>query len=276
MFQSKIIARFHHLYLMQAILELQRHCSKLYVKLKHRIVFLLLKNRIALVGLRSRLLGQKDYRQNDCLFGFDCNDGRHFCDNGSDTDARGIACPFEFDDLQQGNHTNVMNDLNRLLLIGQHRPDSKRISGAISIPMLLLPLALQPQPCAKTVEPIDCSQEPTNRHAHCGHGKPQPGSVGIDCCRRGQQQLHLSSNIVSEYPKRSDGRLATKSCSISEILSKQRMSSLTCRQKSLLAGNREVSSGWSMDCADQHEPNWCNRLAVRNPLLSGFTKRRTV
>lgn len=138
---SKIIARFHHLYLMQALLEIQRHCNKLYSKLKHRFVILL--------SIRLHQLS-KLKQFNRLPFGLRSNyDCRKSCYRRQQQE-RSMANFSQ--DLNQGSASkNLINDLNQLF-INQTNNQSR---SAVSIPMqmMLLPFITvpnQPNICSST------------------------------------------------------------------------------------------------------------------------------
>lgn len=120
MFQSnKLIQRFHHLYLIQALVEIQRHCNKLYSKFKHQILYVVSKrlhlSRLKLLkgSGRQQTLSYDDYFYNQ-------SDGQ------SGNCVGGIA-------------GNIIEDLNHWLI-----NPSQGNNVSIPMQMLLLPFIVQP------------------------------------------------------------------------------------------------------------------------------------
>lgn len=122
MFQSnKLIQRFHHLYLIQAFVEIQRHCNNLYSKFKHRVLYV--------VGKRlhlSRLKLLKGSAQKQAPYYDDYFYHKHEANGKSGNSAGSIA-------------SNIIEDLNHWLM----NPSQ---GNYVSVPMqmLLLPFIVQP------------------------------------------------------------------------------------------------------------------------------------
>lgn len=120
MFQSnKLIQRFHHLYLIQALVEIQRHCNNLYLKFKHQILYVVSKR---LHLSRLKLLRGSGQQQ---TLGYD----DYFCNQSNG---------------QGGNCTgriagNIIEDLNHWLI-----NPSQGNNVSIPMQMLLLPFIVQP------------------------------------------------------------------------------------------------------------------------------------
>lgn len=120
MFQTKLIARFHHLYMIQALLEIQRHCNKLYKRLKHTIVYLVCK-RLHL----NRFLNLGEKNEEDC-----CYDRDYYVNQVPNIYSDGLT-------------RSIFNDLDEIL-ISKDGITNKRGIGVESVPMLLLPFIVQP------------------------------------------------------------------------------------------------------------------------------------
>jgi len=124
MFQTRFIACLHHLYFIRALIELQRHCNKLYAKLKQEVV-LLVRTRIRL----SRLKGL-GYRARDASL-----EERHFGYKKEQESSQGMC--------KNSGNVFINKDLNSLLVANQSYANN---AAAISIPMqmFLLPFFVQP------------------------------------------------------------------------------------------------------------------------------------
>lgn len=121
MFQSTIISRFQHLYLLQAFIEIQRLWNQLYSKLKHRVLIIVDKRlRSNLVkSLRGKIPIRRKRPQED---------------------RESIEPPYEFVVAEQ---RGLFQDLNTILA----SPDQQQQSS-VSVPMQLLMMPMLVQPCS--------------------------------------------------------------------------------------------------------------------------------
>lgn len=121
MFRSTIIARFHHLYLLQALIELQRVWSKLYSKLKHRVLFVVDKK------LRSDLMktfrGKIPIRKRKIYGDSELNQQPY--------------CHVEAD------QRNLYQDLNTIFTSS----GQQQLTSSVSVPMQILMMPMLVQPC---------------------------------------------------------------------------------------------------------------------------------
>lgn len=295
---------------MQAFIELQRHCASLYLRLKHRIGFLIFKNRVVLVRLRAKLLGNKSSPGCDLMYGMESY-GHNFlletqqAHNGVESGNQPNLTCFNLNPQAQASY-GIINDLNRLLLLGQQQA---RQVAAVSIPMLLLPLTMPaPQTFDQMFKSSKNSDLSRSFDSHVLNEKLINGSqrgcesknsisissssssnnnIKVDKSNRGQQPHwvdgygwggtdttyaggRLGAGALGDCSMRSGAEMQTKTCTISEILSNGRASvGLTGEQR---IGQRELSSySWSLGQASSSRHS---SSTIRNPLLTGYGKRR--
>lgn len=119
MFQSALIARFHHLYLLQTIIEIQNVWNRLYAKLKHKVLFIVDKRlRSNLIkSLKGKIPARRKRYQDDREL-----DQQHY----------------EFVGNEQ---RNLYQDLNTILT-----STNQQHQGSVSVPMqiLMMPMLVQP------------------------------------------------------------------------------------------------------------------------------------
>lgn len=152
MFQTKqLVERFNHLYLLQALEEIQRRCNKLYLRLKHKVLLLATKrlklsklkwlsnlNHNTITSERGQYYATEQYFSSASV---NREFGQQHYHNHHDLQ-------FADEKLLNG---NFLEDLNDLLSITTAASNGKQItnvavptSRAVSIPMLLLPYIVQP------------------------------------------------------------------------------------------------------------------------------------
>lgn len=125
MFQTELVARFHHLYFIQALVDIQRRCDKLYLRLKHKFLYF--------VGKRLHLNRKLKWLH------------RHQEQNHGDD--------YGFGQADESGGANILEDLNRML-----RNQSQGSVRAVSVPMqmLLLPfIAVQPHGSNNEMKRVD-------------------------------------------------------------------------------------------------------------------------
>lgn len=155
MFQSKLIMRFHHFYLIQAIVEIQRHCNKLYTKLKHKLILLIsfrfhqLSRLKVLTNFRKNKTNFLSYNNNDnCYYESDEN-----CyENINNNYLMGKHCCNEI----VGNG-KFFNDLNQFFQMNQTLCEGAKSAVSIPMQMLLLPFI--------TVQASSITQSTTDQEA---------------------------------------------------------------------------------------------------------------
>lgn len=292
---------------MQALIELQRHCASLYSRLKDKLGLLVLKNRVTLVKLRARLLGNKCYNNGSEFvpglepYGYEYFFGNQQEHNGTERANHDHVTCCTLDSEAQASY-GIINDLNRFLLFSQQQA---RQVAAVSIPMLLLPLAIQPPRAFDEMFKSGKSSKPQSmactsgshvyndrlkRSYYGSNGSSgsvksnNTGNVGTNKANRGQQlhwvdgrgwtnaeRAESSGKLEADHLMRSCAQTQIKTCTISEILSNGRASvSLTGGQRT---GQRELSSSsWSLS---QTPSNHSSSLTIRNPLLAGCNTKRS-
>lgn len=179
MFQTKLIARFHHLFMVQALVEIQRHCNKFYAKLKHTIAYLVCK-RLQLSGFSN--LSEKN--EEDYCYNRDYYD---------------YQVPSVYSD---GITKSVFNDFDGILINKDGVTNKQSFVG--SVPMLLLPLIVQPHGCVRNnVRGLDnsLSSSPTSSyHMYNRNGSNFSNSNDIDNSqqwRSGSNNKQQQGNVCS-------------------------------------------------------------------------------
>lgn len=136
MMRSKAIARFHHLYLVQVLVEIQRHCNQLYSRIKQKVLVLMSKKLHLNSKLRFMLNSNRKSRSSNNQNAQDYYSCVNYDDYMSQHQEQ-IPGMLSNSTLNGG----LFEDLNQLLL------NQSKLSGnsAVSIPMqmLLLPLMVQ-------------------------------------------------------------------------------------------------------------------------------------
>lgn len=145
MFQSKLITRFHHLYLIQAIVELQRHCNKLYSSLKNKLILLISFrfHQLSRSKVLTSIIGKnKQNRNKSPLLSYNncyydradaCFENNVTSDNSNDYLLNKQYC--------NGMVSNgkFLNDLNQLFQMNQLICEGAKSAVSIPMQMLLLP-----------------------------------------------------------------------------------------------------------------------------------------
>lgn len=119
MLKSKLVARFHHLYMIQALLEIQRHCNTLYSRFKRKVLFIIHKklHLSELMLILKPTQSKQTYQEDNCSY------------------------KPQIDGSYNGRASNFLENLNHLLN-DQQNPTSDAVS--IPMQMLLLPFIVQP------------------------------------------------------------------------------------------------------------------------------------
>lgn len=173
MFQSnKLIQRFHHIYLIQALVEIQRHCNNLFLKFKHQVLYVVRKR---LHLSRLKLLNGSGKQKSLPYDGY-------------------IYDKFEFNGqsgIQDGRIAgSIMENLNQWL-INPHQGNN------VSIPMqmLLLPFIIQPHGIVVSGNNVT---KPDSCHMYRGGqviNNNKSSSNNNDSSRIECQQWHGVSNV---------------------------------------------------------------------------------
>lgn len=240
MFQTKLILRLHHLYVIRYLLEIQRRCNLWYSRMKHKFVFLL-NNHLQLNGFKSLKTRISDrHNGNDSYYG-DPSLSNVTADNWANN----------------GRSGRFFEDLNNIIM----NPGL----NAVSIPMQMLLLPFIVHPHVPQSDPITTASCHLNINKDKNDSRQQWMNEAYKNNNSVYSKSHSSITLVPSH-------LAGAQSHLTPVVTEcQSFVSRSSQQREISSRQHNVGSTWSavpLDCGSKIG------MTMRNPLIHFATAIR--